>query len=296
MTVLDTLRRKAPPLLALARREIGPIAVVLAIGFLLLGFHNIADEVGEGDTHGLDSLIIYALRVPGHPQTPIGPAWLTTAATDVTSLGSISVLAIIVILVSGLVFSLRRVREGTVLLLASVGGIVLTGLLKDLFQRDRPPLILHLAPAVNASFPSGHATLSATVYLTLGALIAHFAQRRRVRVYALTAAVVLAVTVGCSRVYLGVHWPTDVLAGWCVGAAWALACWSIAVLWERLAGKRLTTAPTAGEIAAEGAGVDPEGLDDHGRAGSDGRAVAAPPRSGAAGTRKVRAPRRQGGG
>ena len=217
MTVLDMLRRKAPPLLALARREIAPIAVVLAIAVLALSFRNIAEEVGEGDTHRLDSLIIYALRVPGHPETPIGPVWLTTALTDVTSLGSITVLSIIVLLVSGLVFSLGRVREGVVLLGASAGGMVLTGLLKDVFQRDRPPLELHLVPAINASFPSGHATLSATVYLTLGALIAHFAQKRRVRVYALTAAVVLAVTVGCSRVYLGVHWPTDVLAGWCVG-------------------------------------------------------------------------------
>ena len=129
------------------------------------------------------------------------------------------------------------------LLAASAGGMALTGLLKDVFQRDRPPMILHLVPAVNASFPSGHATLSATVYLTLGALIAHFAPRRRVRVYALTTAVLLAVIVGCSRVYLGVHWPTDVLAGWCVGAAWALVCWSAALMWERLAGKRLTLAP-----------------------------------------------------
>jgi undecaprenyl-diphosphatase len=289
MATLDMLRRKAPSLLALARREIGPIAVVLAVGFLLLIFRSIADEVGEGDTHKWDSLIMYALRVPGHPETPIGPAWLTTAATDITSLGSIAVLSIIVILVGGLVFSIGRVREGAVLLAAAFGGMLLTGLLKDLFQRDRPPLILHLVPAVNASFPSGHATLSATVYLTLGALIAHFAQKRRVRAYALTAAVVLAVTVGCSRVYLGVHWPTDVLAGWCVGSAWALVCWSGAVLWERLAGRRLTTAPTPAD-------VDPEAPDDHVRAGSDGRAVAAPLGSGLTGTRKVRAPRRQGGG
>ena len=100
MTALDVLRRKAPSLLALARREIGPIAVVLAIGFLLLSFRGIAEEVGEGDTHRLDNLIIYALRMPGHPETPIGPAWLTTALTDLTSLGSITVLSIIVLLVS----------------------------------------------------------------------------------------------------------------------------------------------------------------------------------------------------
>lgn len=239
------IKRKTPDLPALARREIGPIAVILALAALLLAFRQIADEVGEGDTHGFDSAILYALRVPGHPGTPIGPWWLTTAATDVTSLGSISVLSIIVLLVFGLIVSLRRPREAIVLLAASAGGMALTTLLKDVFQRDRPPLALHLAPAINASFPSGHATLSATIYLTLGALIAHFARRRRVRIYALSAAVVLTIVVGCSRIYLGVHWPTDVLAGWCVGSAWALVCWSGALLWERMTHKPLTTTPQA---------------------------------------------------
>jgi undecaprenyl-diphosphatase len=243
MHSLAFIRRRAAGVFTLAQREIGPIAVVLAVGAFLLAFRHIAEEVGEGDTHAFDSAIIWGLRVPGHPGTPIGPAWLTTAATDVTSLGSITVLSIIVLLVFGLIAALGRLREACVLLTASLGGMVLTGLLKDFFQRDRPPLVLHLAPAVNASFPSGHATLSATVYLTIGPLIAHFAQRRRVRVYALSAAVILALTVGCSRVYLGVHWPTDVLAGWCVGSAWALLCWSAALFCERMAGRRLTTAP-----------------------------------------------------
>jgi undecaprenyl-diphosphatase len=261
MQSLAFFKRRSAGLLALAEREIGPIAVVLAVGAFLLAFRHIAEEVGEGDTHAFDSAILYALRVPGHPGQPIGPAWLTTALTDVTSLGSITVLSIIVLLVFGLILSLRRGREAIVLLAASVGGMLLTGLLKDVFQRDRPPMELHLVPAINASFPSGHATLSATVYLTLGALIAHFAQRRRVRVYALTAAVLLAVVVGCSRVYLGVHWPTDVLAGWCVGAAWALVCWSAALLWERMAGRRLTTASPKSATRQDGAdaGVLSEG-------------------------------------
>jgi undecaprenyl-diphosphatase len=256
MPRLPSVKRTTTDLLALARREIGPIAAVLTVGAFLLIFRNIAEEVGEGDTHAFDATIMYALRVPGHPGTPIGPPWLTTALTDVTSLGSITVLSILVLLVFGLVLSLRQVRPAVMLLAASVGGMLLTALLKDVFQRDRPPLDLHLVPAINASFPSGHATLSATVYLTLGALIAHFAQRRRVRVYALTAAVLLAVTVGCSRVYLGVHWPTDVLAGWCVGAAWALVCWSAALLWERLAGKRLTRAPEGTGEARQRDGAD----------------------------------------
>ena len=243
MLSFSAIRRRTPGWLALARREIGPIALVMLAGACLLVFRNIAEEVGEGDTHAFDRTIIYALRTPGDVSRPIGPDWLNVAATDVTSLGSLTVLGIIVLLVCGLFLSFRRWREAVLLLLASGGGLILTNILKDVFQRDRPPAILHAVRAINASFPSGHATLSATVFLTLGALIAHFAERRRVRVYALAAAVILSLLVGCSRVYLGVHWPTDVLAGWCVGAAWALVWWGAAIAWERVTHRRLSTGP-----------------------------------------------------
>jgi undecaprenyl-diphosphatase len=258
MLTFAALRRRAPAWLALARREIGPIALVAVVGLFLLIFRHIADEVGEGDTRGFDRALIYALRTPGEPGRPLGPDWLIVAATDVTSLGSTTVLTIIVILVCGLFLSIRRWRESLMLLLSSGGGLLNIELLKDLFRRDRPPLVLHAVKAINASFPSGHAALSATVYLTLGALIAHFAERRRVRVYALAAAVVLSVTVGCSRVYLGVHWPTDVLGGWCVGAAWALVWWGVAIALERVTHRRLSTGrvrhiqPEDGALLSEG--------------------------------------------
>ena len=258
MLTLAAIRRRAPAWLALARREIGPIALVLLVAVCLLIFRHIAEEVGEGDTRAFDKTIIYALRTPGDLSRPIGPDWLNVAATDVTSLGSVTVLGIIVILVCGLFLSFKRWREATLLLLASGSGLAVTGILKDVFQRDRPPAVLHAVRAINASFPSGHAALSATVFLTLGALIAHFAERRRVRVYALTMGVVLSVVVGCSRVYLGVHWPTDVLAGWCVGSAWALVWWGVALAWERANHRRLSTGsvrrvqPEDGAILSEG--------------------------------------------
>ena len=253
MLSFAAIRRRAPGWVVLARREIGPIALVLVIGACLLAFRHIAEEVGEGDTRAFDRSILYALRTPGDPSRPIGPDWLNVAATDLTSLGSITVLGIIVILVCGLFLSFRRWREASALLLASGGGLVITTLLKDWFQRDRPPAILHAVRAINASFPSGHAALSATVFLTLGALIAHFAERRRVRVYALAAAVILSVVVGCSRVYLGVHWPTDVLAGWCRGAAWALLWWGAAIAWERITHRRLSTGPVRRTQPEDGA-------------------------------------------
>ena len=245
MLSFAALRRHAPTMMTLARREIGPIVIVALVGALMLIFRHIAEEVGEGDTRTFDRAIIYALRTPGDPHRPIGPDWLNTAALDVTSLGSITVLVILTVLACGLFLSIKHWRQALLLLIASSGGIIITDLLKDVFERERPPVLLHAAPAIGTSFPSGHATLSATVYLTLGALIAHFAGRRRIRVYALTAAVALSVMVGCSRVYLGVHWPTDVLAGWCVGAAWALVWWGVALGWERAIHHRLDSKPRA---------------------------------------------------
>lgn len=119
------------------------------------------------------------------------------------------------------------------LLIASGGGLALTNFLKDVFHQDRPPLTPEQAVGLNASFPSGHAMLSATVYLTLGALIGHFAERRLIRLYILGVAILLTLMIGLSRIYLGLHWTTDVLGGWCVGAAWALGWRALVLGWRR---------------------------------------------------------------
>jgi undecaprenyl-diphosphatase len=92
-------------------------------------------------------------------------------------------------------------------------------------ERPRPELVSHLVEVQTSSFPSGHATLSAVVYLTIGALLAREQKSRRTRLYVMTVAILMALLIGCSRVYLGVHWPTDVLAGWAIGSGWAMLCW-----------------------------------------------------------------------
>ena len=152
---------------------------------------------------------------------------------DVTALGSVTVLSLVVLFVAGLFAALRRWREAGMLVLAAGGGVALSQALKALFGRARPDAALQLVDAINASFPSGHAMLSAVVWLTLGALTARFVQRRRVKVFALAGAALVTVLVGISRVYLGVHWPSDVLAGWSLGAAWALAWWLAAQALDR---------------------------------------------------------------
>ena len=224
---------RALALAALARREVGAVAALLVVALGVLAFAGIADEMGEGETGGFDRAVIWALREHGDPADPIGPHWLAHAAVDLTSLGSIVDLGVFVLLAAGLCLALRRGREAVWLVAASGGGIAVSQGLKAVFGRARPPLALHAVEVTNASFPSGHAMLSAAVFLTLGVLVERFATDRRIKAYALTAAVVLTLLVGSSRVYLGVHWPTDVLAGWSLGAAWAMAWWLAAAAVER---------------------------------------------------------------
>lgn len=203
-----------------------------ALAALLGGFGLIADEVSEGETMKIDQAVLMALRTPGDPTDPIGPAWLEEAARDVTALGSFTVLAILITVVVVHLFLIGRRRTGWFLTASVIGGTLLSSGLKSLYDRPRPDLT-GVARVFTTSFPSGHATVSAVVYLTLGALLAEMAESRGQKILYLGSAVLLTVMVGLSRVYLGVHYPTDVLAGWSIGAGWALACAMLAHLYRQ---------------------------------------------------------------
>jgi undecaprenyl-diphosphatase len=234
-SAIDHPRR---PWLPLARRQAGLVILVLAVGLFLLAFREIAEAVGAGGARAFDHAIYDAVRPRASPETSLAVAWADIAARDFSAMGSVSVLAFIAVMVCGLFLCLRRRAEAVVLLVASGGGLALTNFLKDLFHQGRPPLSPAVAAGLNASFPSGHAMLSATVYLTLGALIGHFAGRRLIRLYVLGVAILLTLIIGVSRIYLGLHWTTDVLGGWCVGAAWALGWRGVAMAWERFSRRR----------------------------------------------------------
>lgn len=195
----------------------------LAAAALLGGFGLLADAVSDGDTLDLDTAVLMALRAPGDPADPIGPAWFEEAVRDVTSLGSFSVLGILVVVVFAYLLLVGKQRTGWFMVFAVVGGTVISTVLKMLFDRPRPDLT-GVAEVFTASFPSGHATVSAVVFLTIGAMLAEATPERRLKLFYIATAVLLAVLVGLSRIYLGVHYPTDVLAGWSLGAAWALLC------------------------------------------------------------------------
>ena len=202
--------------------------VATALLFLgALGFLGIADEVMEGDTLNLDERVLQAMRVPGDPGKPIGPPWVEESFRDFTGLGGVGVLGLLTAATLGYLW-LQGMRQAAVYLLVAIGGGLLVSLaLKAGFHRPRPDLISHGSMVYTSSFPSGHSMLSAIVYLTGGAMLALLHRRRAVRVYILACAVLATVLVGISRVYLGVHWPTDVLAGWSAGAAWAALCWLV---------------------------------------------------------------------
>lgn len=217
---------------AFARREALAMAALLGLALLAGSFLEIAEDVAEGDTLAVDRAVLSALREPGLPKDPVGPDWLTTAAADVTALGSLAILTLVVLVICGLFLSLGHRRQAAIMLLASLGGLAWSEGVKALLDRSRPEEMYRVVEAVNASFPSGHTLLSASVYLTLGALVASFAAKRRVRAFALVTAIVLTILVGLSRVFLGVHWASDVLGGWCLGGAWALACWLALWLWN----------------------------------------------------------------
>ncbi len=199
---------------------------------------QLADLVLEGETQHFDERAIMALRRADDPSTPIGPAWLLSAALDITSLGGAPVLGLVVLAVVGFLMLQGMRRTAVFVFVASFGGSFLNHTLKLFFQRARPDVVPHLREVMSLSFPSGHAMTSAAVYLTLGALLMRIAERRVTKIYCMAIAMFVTLIVGMSRVYLGVHYPTDVLAGWLVGLSWAVLCWLVERLIERRTGMK----------------------------------------------------------
>jgi undecaprenyl-diphosphatase len=237
----NLLRRAAKLLPAPMGRVLGRLAdsdaVLLVRALLAVGavwmFVAVASEVGKGDTSQVDERIVRAFRSANDPADPIGPSWLEGAMRDLTALGSTVVLLIITGAVAVFLAVRRQTHALVLVVVSTVGGFVLAQALKLVFSRPRPDLVPHLAQVYSSSFPSGHSMFSAVVYLTLGALLSQLVQERTLKVYFLGVACFLTFVVGLSRVYLGVHYPTDVLAGWSAGLAWALACWMAASYLQR---------------------------------------------------------------
>jgi undecaprenyl-diphosphatase len=210
--------------------------IALMCGSGILFFVLIAFEVASRGGLRLDARILIALRTPGDLAKPIGPPWMLQSAIDLSALGGFTFVWLFTAATSGYLALIRRWSALGIFLAAIVGASVLNALVKFSFHRARPEVVPHLAEVSNASFPSGHAMISAATYMTVGALLAHTQPSRAVRIYLLGLAAILSILIGLSRLYLGVHWPSDVLAGWTFGSAWALAFWILSRRVEQAVG------------------------------------------------------------
>ena len=236
MVATQTALRRWLRLRKLERHEITWLVVGACVCLLLWGFLSLADEVMEGDTATVDARILRAFRKADDPSRPIGPEWMENSLLDLTALGGPTVLGLMVVSVAGFLLLQTRYHSALVVLATAASGEIANMALKNMFLRPRPTIVPHLRDVSSTSFPSGHAMESAIIYLTLGAMLMRLAERRLTKIYCISMAVFMTLLVGISRVYLGVHYPSDVVAGWMFGFFWASLCWIVARRFEQETG------------------------------------------------------------
>jgi undecaprenyl-diphosphatase len=202
--------------------EARPLLTILGLLAALWAFLAVTGEVRAGETSLFDRQILLAFRTPGDLGTPIGPRWVQESARDFTALGGFTALSLILVLAVVILILLDRRTQALIFGLTAVFAQGFGELVKHFIDRPRPEIVPHLDLVYSSSFPSGHALMSPAVYLTLVAVVAAGHPRPAIRWVLWTATVVLVIVIGVSRVYLGVHWPSDVLAGWTLGTAIAL--------------------------------------------------------------------------
>jgi len=218
-------------MLRIARTEIAAVSALFVVALGVMTFVEVAGDMTGSDGQAFDQAVLTWMQpVAGDPR---GPWWLKEAAADLTSLGGISVLALFAIVAIAFLLIQRKRLSALLLVLGLAGGVALSEGLKDLFGRQRPPSDFQAVDTLNASFPSGHALLSTVFYLTLGVMLTRAFPRAHLKAFVLGAAILIALLIGLTRVYLGAHWASDVFAGWSVGAAWAMVLWLIAYAVER---------------------------------------------------------------
>jgi undecaprenyl-diphosphatase len=204
--------------------------VVVAVGIWI--FVDLIGVIGEEQPLYLDRQLLLLFRESGNPEEPLGPHWLERAMVDITALGDFTILSLITTTIVGYFILRRQYASAAWIVLTIVGGTLLSLFFKDVFGRLRPDIVTPLTSVSTASFPSGHATVAAATYLTLGVLAARDQPYRSLRIYLMTVAVLTVLLVGITRIYLGVHWPSDVAAGWALGAVWAVITLQFNLRWE----------------------------------------------------------------
>lgn len=223
-------RRLLRPISALGAELLGAL-LALTAGAWLFGW--MVEDLTEGDTQ-VDERFADWLHAHATPA-------LTTFFESVTRLGNLPTLIVVVAVAAVVLWRQRRIADLQLLLLASIGAEVITVGLKLGFQRERPLFADPLASESTFSFPSGHASVSLAVYGTLGFIVARHLHDRRAQLAVLIAAALLILLIGFSRLYLGVHFLSDVIAGFSLGIAWVSLCIVLLHLRLRLRERRQTS-------------------------------------------------------
>ncbi|MEI4484961.1 phosphatase PAP2 family protein [Frigidibacter sp. MR17.14] len=236
------------------RNQLSPavFAFVALVSGAVWVFVEVAEEVAAGETHAFDEAVLLWMRNATDRALPAGPAWLETVMRDITALGGVTVLGMLVASVVGILWFQSRHRTAIFLLVAVAGGQLFSNIAKAIFDRPRPDLVPHGTLVTSASFPSGHSMMSAVIWLTLAAMVARTEPSRPLRIYLMSMAILITVLVGISRVYLGVHWPTDVIGGWAAGLAWAMGCTALAKIIDPLPEPPAPEMRSAGEPPPRG--------------------------------------------
>jgi len=230
MPLLDKAGKQFPKLKKLLRIE---ILIMTGILFLLLfvwGGLELRNFFVFERAQQFDEWLLLSVRDAENPEMLFGPHWVDEAVRDITALGGPAVMTFMIIAVMGYLLLKRNYRSAALVIVATVGGLIISLLLKDFFMRDRPLIVPALMVETSPSFPSGHSMLSAIVYLTLGSLLTRLEISARIRVYTISVAIFIAALIGITRILLGVHYPTDVIFGWIAGFFWASLCWFVMMI------------------------------------------------------------------
>lgn len=230
LSVLVKLPRFARRTMTIAERRLPWRYILATLGFSLVAFLflELWSEIDEGDARAIDRAVLIGFRNATDTSSMIGPAWMEQVMKDITTLGSPTILVLAVVAATGFMAAKKSYNMAAIMLGASLSGSLLVTLFKDFFNRARPDVVAQLVEETSMSFPSGHASNSAIIYLTITVLFIRVESSLRTRVLAAALGALIVLSVGISRLALGVHWPTDVLAGWLFGTMWA-ATWAMIV-------------------------------------------------------------------
>lgn len=212
--------------------------LLVSVAAVCLGvavFAGVTETVAEGEYHEAEKRLMQSLRRADDPSVPVGPRWLRHVSLDISALGGGAVLTLMTLVVLGYLALERRWHAMIFLVIAALGGMGLNRAMKAFFGRERPDIVPHLSEVSSASYPSGHSMLSSIIYLALGVMLARSVPSRRLKVYVIAVALGLSFLVGLSRIHLGVHYPTDVIAGWAAGTTYAVLC-ALAAYWLQMRG------------------------------------------------------------